>query len=275
MFIQKFYMFIFDVKLLFKSPLLFFYKWRSLIEDALWIHKNISIRIDGHKFTLPNYVSSVSVLEEIYVDRFYTMLSWCNCMLDIWWYMWDTGVYLSKRNKKVVIFEINPYNYEFLIKNTQWISNILKFNVWVSSSHKSEIIFSSDHVYSMLWSHSSLVQHHKKINISVKNMYILDIIKSYKPDGIKIDIEWWEYELVNELLEANIFPFNTWFIEFHIIPGKEQYCDDIIKKTLKFLYDNTYTLHFCDMIKKRLFTPNSLITYDYPHSECFFIVFIK
>jgi hypothetical protein len=46
-------------------------------------------------------------------------------------------------------------------------------------------------------------------------------LKEHAFDGLKLDIEWWEYEILSAIIDAGQFDFKKWIIEFHDLNRKK------------------------------------------------------
>lgn len=216
-------------------------------------------------------MEAVWAIEEVYVDKFYDSLSGCKTMLDIWWYLWESALFLSQKNNKVIVYEIDKNNFKYINKNTSWVRNIDSYNLAVvGDKNKDTVVFSSSHEHAMDW---GIMLEGKILNPSityeVETAYIWDIIKEHHPDGIKIDIEWGEYEIIDELIDSNIFFFKKGLIEFHVWEEKKE--ELIIKFTnfIKFLDNKWYSYTVTDAITKKTIDPSDIKT------VCFFVLFDK
>jgi len=66
----------------------------------------------------------------------------------------------------------------------------------------------------------------------IKTYNFFDIIEKNKYDGLKIDIEWWEYEILDKLLIKKTIPaWNTIFLEFHYLNDKKN-----ISKIIEYMW---------------------------------------
>lgn len=197
----------------------YFYHWYLTIAAytrmLLWLSnysKKIScLKLYWIKFCHPNSYWALLVLSEIFIYDLLQELDWCDCVLDIWWYLWDTPIYLSKRNKYVHVYEPNRKNFSFLESNCKPYKNISIYNkaIWIQSK-KINMIESHD------WDCWSIVvsENSDKWIIMVN---IAEVFKSTEFDWIKIDIEWWEYDLFKYFMKnpLDFQKLKKWFIEFH------------------------------------------------------------
>ena len=162
-------------------------------------------------------------------------MHWLDKVLDIWWFIWESSNYLSIYNKEVNTYELSPTNFKYLEKNCFWIKNIQYFNwcVWISEKEYTE--------FSDLWTVSSI---NKKAQVKwnvvrIKNYNLIDILKANNFDWLKLDIEWWEYDILKPIIDNWLFKFKKWIIEFHELDKKESM--EFLKEFLIFLEDNMYS----------------------------------
>lgn len=95
--------------------------------------------------------------------------------------------------------------------------------------------------FSDLWTVSSI---NKKAQVKwnvvrIKNYNIIDILKANNFDWLKLDIEWWEYDILKPIIDNWLFKFKKWIIEFHELDKKESM--EFLKEFLIFLEDNMYS----------------------------------
>jgi len=267
-----------NLKLLFKKPKILFYKCLAVAETFFGIRRDYHIRIWKNKFIIPNYIDSVGAIEEMYVDDFYDTLKWCKTLIDIWWYLGESGVFFANNNEEVIIYEIDKANFKYITKNISYKKNIQIHNlavVW--DDKKKTVTFATNHEHSMM---GGIEQNNKIFNPSsryeVSSAYIWDIIKKYNPDGIKIDIEWWEYEIVDEMMRLDIFPFQKGLIEYHIRPVEKDKLISKFENFVKFLDNKWYRHKTIDAFRKNEIWNDSLINkIKLKNITVFFIIFEK
>lgn len=225
---QLFKKFLREIKILFQSPKMFYYRYfRCIIPNSiLWIKKNISINLKWHKIIFPNEAWVQWVLMETFMRDIFKDMHWLDKVLDIWWFIGESAVYLSTYNKEVYVYELSPTNYNYLVNNCKWIKNIRYFN-WCIWNSKDEYIDFSD-----TWNVSSINRKWQSNwnNIKIKNYNIIDLLKNDNFDWLKLDIEWWEYDILKPIIDAWLFKFKKWIIEFH----------DLNKREYKEYYNNFY-----------------------------------
>ena len=226
-----------EIKIFFQSPKMFYFRYfKCFIPNTIfWIKKDISIKLQWHEIIFPNEAWVQRVLMETFMRDLFKDMHWLDKVLDIWWFIWESAIYLSIHNKEVYTYELSPTNFKYLEKNCSWIKNIKYFNwcVWVSEKEYTE--------FSDLWTVSSINKKDQvKWNVvRIKNYNIIDILKENKFDWLKLDIEWWEYDIIKPIIDGWLFNFKKWIIEFHELDIKEKL--EYLKKFLIFLEDNMYS----------------------------------
>lgn len=128
-----------EIKILFQSPKMFYYRYfKCFIPNTIfWIKKDISIKIQWHTIIFPNEAWVQWVLMETFMRDLFKDMHWLVKVLDIWWFIWESSIYLSIYNKEVYTYELSPTNFKYLEKNCFWIKNIQYFNwcVWISEKN--------------------------------------------------------------------------------------------------------------------------------------------
>lgn len=202
------------------------------ITNALKIRmkeKERSVNLNGDKIIIPNNIPWVYILQELFVFDLYKRLHWLDHILDLGWYIWDSWLYLSKYNKKVTVFESDPTVFIFLQKNLSSIDNVDYYNKAVIAKERN--IFITKNTLSR-WTLLEKDDKNKE-TIKINTINISNILKENKFDWLKMDIEGWEYEIIEYLLENNIFPFKKGFIELHFtskeIEKQSKICIDLIE----------------------------------------------
>ena len=118
-------------------------------------------------------------------------------VLDIWGFIGESALYLSQYNKEIYCYELSQKNFAYLQKNCANKGNIYIFNVGVTIGHDEYIEYNED---TDVESTTKIQSSSSKNSILVKNINILDLIKSKSFDGFKLDIEWWEYDIIKSYL---------------------------------------------------------------------------
>jgi len=248
-----------ELKILLKFPKMFYYKYFYFIipNYILWIDKDIRININWYKFLVPNNWWVLWVLLETFVRKLFSEMKWLKKVLDIWWFIWESAIFLSTYNDEIYTYELSPTNFKYLSKNCEQIKNIHYYNWCVSNSNEDFIKFSET------WNVSPINKREQEMwyEVKIKNYNIIGILKDNNFDWLKIDIEWWEYDILNSIVDAKLFKFKKWFIEFHDLDKKEnmEYFNSFYKTleelwyTMK-LYNNekenikiNSNLNFCNL----------------------------
>ncbi len=196
-----------------KFELFFKFMYYMFLRYVLNVKTDLTLNnFYGQKIILSNDGWSFNMLMEILFEDIYKWLSWCNHFLDIWWFIWESGIYFAQNNKKVTIYEADPDNYKYLVKNVSELKNIISYNLAVVWDNTQIALFYKNNTNDPWTSHINTIWS-KSFKIQCINYF--DIIKNNPDiDGIKIDIEWWEYQIVPQFNEKN-FTYKKWQIEFH------------------------------------------------------------
>lgn len=153
---------------------------------------------------------------EVMHDEFYDKLRWYDNVLDLWGYIWESAIRLAQHNTQVVAYEAHPDNYHYLQKNCQPYSNIIFYNNAVVWSNQTTMTFYGG-AFNM-GAGKALCWNDSVPSTTVSCVNILDILRQYQFDAIKMDIEWSEYECMQVIMHHGVDLFRklkAWFIEFH------------------------------------------------------------
>lgn len=198
--------------------------------------ENIKLKFWNIKLIVPNSWQVFWILIELFINDLYSDIKWCRNVLDLGWYIWESWVYLACQNKEVVIYEANPHNFKYIKKNTFPYKNIQLFNsavTWNINQKKLKLNLEFSHdvcgTFTEDWYWS------KSIDIQCK--YIQDVIWWINFDGLKMDIEWAEYDILEYLLKENKFTFKVWMIEFHFFDSTyRKKFENILERIEKLWY---------------------------------------
>lgn len=197
------------ISILFRNPRILFLELYYKIIYKNW--KKIQIHIDWKNIFLPNTNNAFNSIHNIFTYNLYKKLSWCNNVLDLWWFIWESAVYLSKFNRHITVYEPNQSNFDYVKANCSWSSFTL-FNNWITW-------IKNNNIWYFLWddlSDSGLISYKKEEWKKILLSFIEDVLHDNSFDWIKIDIEWTEYELCEYFYHnINKFIFDKWYIEFH------------------------------------------------------------
>ena len=220
----------------------FIFRWIVRRRNTiLWNDKWYRISVDGVSFLMPNENNAYYALEEVFLNEFYIKLSWMNHVLDLGGYIWDSAIYLAKRNKYVTVYEADPANYKYLEKNIAFFDNIDWYNnavVW-DKSLKSVKIYAP--ARNMMWT-SIISQKQRWAFCDVETAWIWEIMKENQFDGLKMDIEWAEYGVLDRMIKNEEFWFERWYIEFHILEHEKFNSYEMYTNIIFYLTSNWYNV---------------------------------
>lgn len=211
------------------------------------------------KLYFPNNHLTLLVISEIFLFEVFKRLRWCNCVLDIGWYVGESAVYLSKINKEIVVFEPDIEAFKILKKNIWLYHNIIGYNSFVTVAWEDLYIKKTEEIdCGAKWSND-------KNWMKISSISIEQTLKRYDADAIKIDIEWWEFEILEHMIQNNLFTFKKWFIEFHFYENMHErkkffttFCSKLENLWYNYeIFDNYYNiLSQKDIHKKKMFLCN-------------------
>jgi len=181
------------------------------------------------------------MLSEIFIYETLHHIKWGKNVLDLWWFVWESALYLAKHNEHIDVYELDPQHFAYLEKNCHQKDTISMFPRWVGDSdktiyiEKSWIFDPAGHANNE-W--GKWVEWHIK---SIQNL----ALDTY--DSIKIDIEWAEFEILPYIIKNNFFSLKNWFIEFHFTSWTQANTQkDIFHKTILSLKGKWYTIWCID-----------------------------
>lgn len=244
---------------LIRNPKLFYYEFLSLLYKIINKKKDIYLYISDELWIfIPLDINAIWGIKEVFYDNQYKLLSWCQHVLDLWWYLWESALYLSIFNKKVTTYEPNPVNTKYIKENCKKnnIEYIPKWVSWNKSEQNKWFIFQGHD----LWWHSC----NKKIATHLIDLdFIWNIDSNY--DWIKIDIEWWEYDIIKYYMNiTKMFNYKAGYIEFHNIKENKE----VIKDFLSFIEEKEYLINFYN-------TASNEITQDLFFKKDVWLIFFK
>ncbi len=225
-------------------------KWEILLIIQIiihyWIHKflkrnyDIQITYFWHKFTLPNSFWWFWMISEILGYNIYKDIKHCNHVLDVWWFLGESAIYFMKHNKKVTVYEADPLNFKYLSQNIKSFNNIIWFNKAISSWNEKQLTFYK-------WINNdvacSSVIHQWKLSFTVDAISLKEAMTWKWFDAIKLDIEWWEYELIKN--NKSFWRWlKVWQIEFHHFNHEDKL--NTLTSLVKNLMVNWYSVIFLD-----------------------------
>ncbi len=150
---------------------------------------------------------------ETFIYKIFADMKGLSNLLDIGWFLWESAVYLAEHNKAVSCYELSQKNFSYLTVNCKGVKNLHFYNGAVTTSDTEHVEYLED---SEVDSTVKIDLSSTQKTISVKNYNILTLLKENAYDGIKLDIEGGEYDILRTLLqESDLFNFTKWIIEFH------------------------------------------------------------
>lgn len=210
----------------------FFYK------KPLWI---FATNLWWYTFKVPLYQPIHWMLSEIFIYETLHHLQWGKRVLELWWFIWESALYLATHNKHVDVYELDPEHFAYLEKNCLQKKNITMFPRWVGDSEKTVSIekswlFDPAGHANNTWTHWS--QGHIKA---------IDTLPLDTYDTIKIDIEGAEFTILPYLIDNEFFSWKKWFIEFHFTSWNETIIQkNIFRQTVALLRKKWHTLWCID-----------------------------
>lgn len=195
-------------------------------------------------FVKPNFFV-ITTLIEIFNHKLYWNLQDLDCVLDLWWFIGESALYLARNNKKVIVFEPSKEKFKLLEKNISSHENIIGFNyAVVASKDVKELVFFERNTFDFCSSSDQQKKLDKKVKVDCKDIF--SILEDYDFDGLKMDIEWWEYPIIQGLLDKNKFNFKKWVIEFHFTGENRRDKVDIYNRLYKYLMISDFTIRLYD-----------------------------
>jgi len=202
-------------------------------------------------YTKCNYFT-LTTLIEIYNRELYKELHNLNCVLDVGSFIGESSIYLiENNNKKVISIEASRDKFKLLKKNIEgYKEKIIGLNKALVNSGEKEALFYSSGAYDFCSSTISQKRlTHKEV---VKTIHIKDLISKYQFDGLKMDIEGGEFEILEFYLKhKNKFTYKKGIIEFHFSTDYDKRIK-IFKEFFEFLNQNTYKIKLFDNYNKRV-----------------------
>lgn len=176
----------------------------------------------------PGHVLWWWAIEEIFVNEYYKNLSGCNNILDLGGYFGESAVYLSRINHHVDVYEADPDIYTFMSENIVRCSNVTGYNIAITANEEQKMYFDDVGGYTM-WGFLTT----QKTSKVVACKHIRDILNIKHYDGIKIDIEWAEYPVVDWINQNyDRSRFEKWYVEFHFFNDEQKGKIQILKDFL-------------------------------------------
>lgn len=218
------------------------------------VNKDITIQVFKINLKMPNHMRWIDAAIEVFTDPLYDKFLWCDHVLDLWWYIWESAIRLSQNNKKVTTYEAHPENFKYLQKNISPFKNIIGHNfAIVGDEHIKEITFYG--WWFNMWSGIDVASNNEKTTVSAITLY--QIMQENRFDGIKIDIEWAEYECLQNIIDNGqlLKYIKKWLIEFHFNGNESRV--QFISSFISLLNKEWYIIDYWDVENdKIIFNPN-------------------
>lgn len=221
----------------------------------LWIkkllNKEIVYKIEWKKIYFINNWPWWYAIKESFIDKAYLMHSKWN-FFDFWWYIWDTSLarILYDEPKNIYIFEPQTGLIDIIRKNISSFSDIIskkKINVhiihkaiWIKK-WKIDMFLDNDLFFGDAWISYESYSWSKKIVCDVEK------IQNYisKIDYLKMDIEWWEWSILDYRLHDFDFSIVKWKIDCHFYSIEQIDSNrSILYQFIKLLKNNNYIVNF-------------------------------
>lgn len=166
---------------------------------------------------------------------------------------WYTGVFSDKIihlfNPYIYIFEPIEEYYDILVAKYKNNSKVKVFHFWLSDKDGVFEISKSNDGTSVFKESSN------KESIVLKDIYeflISEKLDTQIVDLIAINIEWWEYQLLEKLLNTTPNLFRNIQVQFHdFVENAEVKREEIVKRLLDSWYSKWYSFPFVwELFKK-------------------------
>ena len=218
--------------------------FRLCFWNLLWQRDNIIYLRHLQLYTKPNFFV-ITTLIEVFNRELYNNMTGMYRVLDLWAYIWESSLYLSRYNTEVIAFEPSAEKFWLLEKNIAHKNNIRAFNAAVVDDPcLSEIMFHERDPFDFCSSSAAQAKLDTTVTVSCKDIFSL--LDEYDFDGLKMDIEWWEFPILEALISKNMFTFQKWIIEFHFTGSEVTERRKFFQKFSTYLQENNYTLRVFD-----------------------------
>ncbi len=262
-----------NIRFLFK-PFGFWNKTRFDIEKLF----NIKLKRPVHIGEFVFCPEGAFLLYESFNVEPYRPLLTCSKVLNLGGFIGDSAIYLSRKCKKVYVFEPEKEKFKIMSKNVhnnKLQNKIILFKFAAVGSSVKKIIINKNDSFDI---DSSITHYNFKASLKeeVKCMHIKDILDIDHFDGLECDIEGAEWEIINFFLRENTWSFNKAIFELHF--SKEKFSEELIifNKFLNFLKKKGKTVVFYnDSPKKTISFEDIEIIPDEKHKKRVIMMYIK
>lgn len=185
--------------------------WVKILKRFELHNKNlVYYRLNNIGLYIPWADDAYQTIREVFVEDLYKPLTSCKSILDIGAYVWDSALYFAAHGANVVAYEMNPDLHAIALLNTYAENTISMYYGAVVATDTADSYMQRRSLYD----NAGTITHTQQwIQIPVHS--ILDIFNKHDFDGLKMDIEWWEYPIMQTLMQLSHIPFERGIIELH------------------------------------------------------------
>ena len=225
-----------------------YYRYYFIPVIIFWQKKKtntlIKYYIKGGYVNFINNSAWWSTIKEQFVDKVVILKDWYDKAINFWWYIWDVAInrILYSNIKEIYIIEPQPSlvniiksnleNYKEIIQKKKikvhLIPKAIGVSVW-----KIDLFIRNEAKLWDAWVLYEQQDNTSKVEIDIEPIQVFnDIIFDY----IKMDIEWWEWDIIEEWIKWSIpFKYKEWIIELHFYLSNFEKHRNIKENFLKFL----------------------------------------
>ncbi len=213
--------------------------WIKILKRIGVHNKNlIYYQLDDIWLYVPRHEDAYQTIREVFVENLYKSLISCSHILDLWAYVGDSALYFAHHEAKVTAYEMNPDLYAIAVINTYADTRITLHHGAVLANH-------AHHAYMdrrSMYDNGGRTTNNPQQSIHIPCYHIIDILKEHHFDGLKMDIEWWEYPIMEAIMANDLFPFERGIIELHNIQNADH--SMLIDRFVDYLRKHNYTIRF-------------------------------
>ncbi len=225
-----------------------YYRYYFIPVIIFWQKKKTNTLIKYYiKGSYVNFINNSawwSTIKEQFVDKVVILKDWYDKAINFWWYIWDVAInrILYSNIKEIYIIEPQPSlvniiksnleNYKEIIQKKKikvhLIPKAIGVSVW-----KIDLFIRNEAKLWDAWVLYEQQDNTSKVEIDIEPIQVFnDIIFDY----IKMDIEWWEWDIIEEWIKWSIpFKYKEWIIELHFYLSNFEKHRNIKENFLKFL----------------------------------------
>lgn len=164
-------------------------------------------------------------------------------VFDVWGYIWIfSDEIIRKYDCYMYIFEPVKEYYDTLVKKYKNSNKIKILQFWLSDIDENVEISRLDNATS-IYKNEGKKEQIKLVDF--KTFIMQENLEDLRVDLISINIEWWEYPLINRILETYPNMMEKIQVQFHdFIDNSDQKRDDVLKKSYEKWYKKWYSFPF-------------------------------